>query len=136
NRTPTVDILGRLKNNTTALYFNESYNLNGGGPPNRDLLMRGISTLRSSQAGPLIILDNFPYEGDINDINPNDIEEVSLLKDASASSIWGARAGNGVIVITTRKGAKDQKVHLNFIGSYQITARPDLFSLPIIRTED
>ena len=47
-----------------------------------------------------------PYSGDINNINPDDIENITILKDAAATSIWGARAGNGVIVITTKKAQK------------------------------
>ena len=50
---------------------------------------------------PLIVLDYFPYDGDIENINPNDIDSVTVLKDAAAASIWGVRAGNGVIVIIT-----------------------------------
>ena len=64
--------------------------------------VRGLSTVLT-EAAPLIILDNFPFEGDINSINPNDVESVSVLKDAAAASIWGIKAGNGVIVITTKK---------------------------------
>ncbi len=65
-------------------------------------LIRGFSTIFSNNS-PLIIVDNFPFPGDINDINPNDIESITFLKDAAAASIWGARAANGVIVITTKK---------------------------------
>lgn len=62
----------------------------------------GLSTINASTA-PLIVVDNFPYEGDINNINPNDVGSITIFKDAAAASIWGARSGNGVIVITRAK---------------------------------
>src|SRR5690606_4017115 len=71
---------------------------------NEDFMVRGLSTLTHGIKQPLVVVDNFHYEGDISDINPNDVENISILKDAAASSIWGARAGNGVVVITMKKG--------------------------------
>src|SRR5690606_34138284 len=70
---------------------------------NQQLNIRGLSSFSGTGGSPLIVVDNFPYEGDINNINPNDVESVTLLKDAAAASIWGSRAGNGVIVITMKK---------------------------------
>ena len=71
-------------------------------------------------------MDNFPYEGDIKNINPNMVESVTVLKDAAASSIWGARAANGVIVITT-KGAKfNQSMSIDFTANLTLSAKPDL----------
>ena len=66
--------------------------------------IRGIGSM-SASSSPLIILDGVPYEGSISDINPNDVESMSVLKDASASAIYGHRGANGVILITTKKGA-------------------------------
>ncbi|WP_343608341.1 TonB-dependent receptor plug domain-containing protein [Chryseobacterium oranimense] len=65
------------------------------------IMVRGLSTIQGPKA-PLIVVDNFPYEGDISNINPNIVENITILKDAAAASIWGARAANGVIVITTK----------------------------------
>ena len=65
--------------------------------------IRGIGSM-SSSSSPLIIVDGVPYEGAISDINPNDVESMSVLKDASASAIYGHRGANGVIIITTKKG--------------------------------
>ena len=70
-----------------------------------DFEIRGLSSLSANQ-DPLIVLDGFPIEGGFETINPNDVESITVLKDAAASSIWGARAANGVIVIVTNKGAK------------------------------
>src|SRR5690606_33683381 len=79
--------------------------------------IRGINTLRDNALGPLIVVDNFPYEGDLENINPNNIESVTLLKDAAASSIWGARAANGVIVVTLKTPMKADGVKVSFNGN-------------------
>lgn len=89
--------------------------------------IRGLSAL-TGPTGPLIIVDNFPYEGDINNINPNDVESISILKDAAAASIWGSRAGNGVIVITTKKGQFNTPVKVEFNANIFIAEKPDLFA--------
>ncbi|RYY56061.1 MAG: SusC/RagA family TonB-linked outer membrane protein [Chitinophagaceae bacterium] len=98
--------------------------------PSNGLVLRGVSTLTSSISNPLIILDNFPYEGDLGNINPNDVESITLLKDAAAASIWGARAGNGVIVITTRKSRTEQGVRVNFSMNTSVSTETDLSSIP------
>lgn len=99
------------------------------------LMVRGLSTIRGSKT-PLIVLDNFPYEGDLDNINPNDVESISILKDAAASSIWGARAGNGVIVITTKKGIFDRPLTLDLTAMTSIGKIPDLSYLSPIRIDD
>lgn len=70
-----------------------------------DFQIRGLTSLNANQS-PLIVLDGFPIEGEFSNINPNDVESVTVLKDAAAASIWGARAANGVIVVNTKKGKK------------------------------
>lgn len=84
----------------------------GDGQPGNgmEIVIRGGNSLTSSNA-PLYVVDGFPMEEDMNaDINPNDIESISVLKDASATAIYGARAANGVIVIETKKGQKGKPV--------------------------
>lgn len=71
----------------------------------------GIGTLNNNE--PLVLIDGFP--GNLNDINPLDIESVSVLKDASSASIYGNRAANGVILITTKRG-QNQKIKVNYSG--------------------
>lgn len=89
--------------------------------------IRGLSTLSTgSIRDPLIILDNFPFEGNLENINPNDVESITLLKDAAAASIWGARAGNGVIVITTKNSQFNQPLHLGFNFNLGVQSKPDL----------
>ena len=98
NRKVSTNILDRLDGVTSGLLFNRN---KPAGANESDITIRGRSTL-FGQVSPLIVVDNFPYDGDINNINPNEVESITILKDASAASIWGVRSGNGVIVITTK----------------------------------
>ncbi len=101
--------------------------------------IRGLSTIRglnSASSEPLIIVDNFPFPGTLSDINANDVEQISVLKDAAAASIWGTRAGNGVIVITTKKGRANQPLQLSFKSNMQVTEKPDLFYVPKMPVSD
>ena len=66
--------------------------------------VRGISSINAGNA-PLVILDGAPYDGDLNNINTQDIESMTVLKDAASNALYGARGANGVIMITTKKGA-------------------------------
>ncbi|WP_286862410.1 MULTISPECIES: SusC/RagA family TonB-linked outer membrane protein [Sphingobacterium] len=89
----------------------------------------GVSTTSRS---PLFVVDGVPYE-DIELINPNDVLDVNVLKDATASSIWGARAANGVVVITTKAGKKGaSKLKIDYNSFVRIQARPDLSYLPVM----
>ena len=116
------DVLSRLEGITNATLF---YHTSQAGAP--AIQIRGYSTLNSNP-NPLIVVDNFPYDGDINNINPNDVESVTILKDAAASSIWGSRAGNGVIVITTKKGKFNQPLQVSFNSNIQFTGKPNIKS--------
>lgn len=119
NRNPSPNLIQRLEGLSPGLQF-----VNSNGTSKEDIRVRGLSTIESD-ASPLVILDNFPYEGDIDNLDPNDIESVSVLKDAAASSIWGARAGNGVIVITTKKGKRDGRVTVSFNQVQSWAEKPD-----------
>ena len=72
---------------------------------NVSMKIRGIGSINASN-NPLYVLDGVPYDGDMSAINPADIESISVLKDASASALYGARGANGVVMITTKKGAE------------------------------
>lgn len=92
-----------------------------------DIKIRGVSTINSSTA-PLILIDGVAG-GDMNLLNPNDIETFSVLKDAASASIYGARAANGVILITTKKGKKREKATLSYsgyVGFQTPTALPEM----------
>lgn len=81
---------------------------------NPTTIIRGINSINASR-DPLIILDGIPFEGNLNDININDIESIDILKDASAVAIYGTRGSNGVILITTKKGKTDKPI-INYNG--------------------
>ena len=85
------------------------------------IIVRGIGSISSSQS-PLIVVDGVPYEGSLNSISTQDIESMTVLKDAAANSMYGARGANGVIMITT-KAAKSGKVKVNFEGRWGFNAR-------------
>ncbi|MFB9844938.1 SusC/RagA family TonB-linked outer membrane protein [Mucilaginibacter ginsenosidivorans] len=74
---------------------------------NISVLIRGIGSLASGGNGPLYVVDGYPLDGSINNINPSDIASIDVLKDASATAIYGIRAANGVVIVTTKKGRKD-----------------------------
>ncbi|MCY4780021.1 SusC/RagA family TonB-linked outer membrane protein [Sphingobacterium sp. UT-1RO-CII-1] len=130
NRQFSTDILSRLDGVANSLMFDRR------NTSMSSIQIRGLTTLTGAIAQPLIILDNFPYEGDINNINPNDIDQVTILKDAAAASIWGARAGNGVIVMTTKKGRFEANRSISMNGNIGFTQRPNLFYTPQMKSSD
>lgn len=86
--------------------------------------IRGTRSL-SADNNPLIVLNGIPFSGGLNDINPNDIESLDILKDASATAIYGSRGANGVILITTKSGTKGQKAKITYNTYY---ASKEVFS--------
>ena len=85
----------------------------GSGQPGSgvSVVVRGFGSINSSQ-NPLYVVDGVPYDGNISAINPNDIESMTVLKDASAGALYGSRGANGVVMITTKKG-NSGKVKVN-----------------------
>ena len=90
----------------------------GAGDPNNQasIQIRGVSS-RSAGLGPLIVIDGVPG-GNLTNINPNDIASFDILKDGAASAIYGTRGSNGVIVVTTKKGSKDGRMHTSYSGMF------------------
>ncbi|MBL0182937.1 MAG: TonB-dependent receptor [Chitinophagaceae bacterium] len=83
------------------------------------ILIRGIPSYRNN--GPLIVVDGVPQsQADLNSINPGDIESVNVLKDAATAAIYGVSGGNGVIIVTTKGGRKNQKTEFNIVSTYGI----------------
>ncbi|RTY94678.1 TonB-dependent receptor [Flavobacterium sp. GSN2] len=99
-----------------------SDNSPGGGSSIR---VRGFSTINNND--PLVIIDGVPASNGLNGINPSDIETLQVLKDAASSSIYGSRAANGVVVITTKKGGKTGKTEMQFDGYSGVQS---VFNLP------
>ena len=119
---------------------------NGGGAPGigSTIRIRGGSSLSASN-DPLIVIDGIPVDNDgisgmrnpLNTIHPNDIETFTVLKDASATAIFGSRASNGVIIITTKKGLKNRPFTVNYNGNMSVGTRSgevDILSADEYRT--
>ncbi|MDP4247160.1 MAG: SusC/RagA family TonB-linked outer membrane protein, partial [Bacteroidota bacterium] len=101
------------------------------GSPGTDpiVTIRGISSI-SYSSNPLYVVDGFPT-GDLSTIDTRDIESVDVLKDASAAAIYGSRGSNGVIMITTKKGRRDGKIHISldsYVGTQEVTKRLSLLN--------
>lgn len=91
---------------------------NNGAPGEAPIVrVRGIGTINN--ANPLFVVDGFPTS-DLNSFNPKDIESVEVLKDASAAAIYGSRASNGVVLITTKTGSNNKKLSVNFDSYYGV----------------
>ena len=98
----------------------------GGGPGVQPkVIIRGVTTVNGSS--PLYVVDGMPVGTEINFLNPNDIESMEVLKDASAAAIYGTRGSNGVILITTKKGAAG-KINVNFSANigFETLKKPDM----------
>ncbi len=129
NRRVSANITDRLEGVTNGLLFTTG-DINSGTRLSNEqtgITIRGRSSIDEKiSADPLIVLDNFPYEGNLSSINPDDIESITVLKDAAAASIWGARAANGVIVLTTKKGRRNEKLKVSLNGSITFSEKPNL----------
>ncbi|MCE7053047.1 SusC/RagA family TonB-linked outer membrane protein [Algoriphagus sp. AGSA1] len=129
-RRVSTSVLDRLEDVTPGLVFNRGIHAT-----NEPITIRGRSTI-NADTSPLIIVDNFPYDGPLENINPNDVASITVLKDAAAASIWGARAGNGVIVITTVRGQTDQPMKVSLNSNVTLTEHRDLYYAPNMNISD
>lgn len=129
-RRVSTNFVDRLEDVTSGLIINRT------GDTGRDKIsIRGRSTLgRYSQ--PLVVIDNFPFDGNLEDINPNDIASITVLRDAAAASIWGARAGNGVIVVTTKSGGREAPTRVSLTANANWIQHPDPFLAPNLAVND
>lgn len=103
-----------------------------GGSPGSEPVIRVRGTGSMNASNPLVVIDGVP-SGEISDVNPNDIETIEVLKDASSSAIYGTRAANGVIIITTKRGRKETKTNIElnaFAGIANISKQLDLLTAP------
>ncbi len=125
---PSTNIISAMDGMFTGL------RVHGDGGTNK-LTIRGISTMTMGDSNPLVVVDGFKVENGLESINPNDVETVHILKDASASSIWGARSSNGVVVITTKRAKKG--LHVKFNSFVSIQDKIDLeYANPIASSKD
>jgi TonB-linked SusC/RagA family outer membrane protein len=132
DRSVSTGILDRLDGVTSGLIFTSPVTRQVG---QSAIEIHGRSTLFGN-ADPLIVLDNFPYDGDLNNINPNDIETITILKDAAAASAWGTRSGNGVIVITTKKGSLNTAPKIGFNANVTFGQKPNLYYVPQLSSSE
>ncbi|HEY4207447.1 MAG TPA: TonB-dependent receptor [Puia sp.] len=109
---PVTNVLQALQGTSPNLIIQQTNFEPGQGV---NLNIRGLGTTGDNT--PLIVIDGIPG-GDINLLNPNDIESVSILKDAGSAAIYGSRSANGVILVTTKKGRKNQAAIINYTGIY------------------
>lgn len=127
---PGVKINITSGDNTFA-YKNTNPGLSSGtrtvGRTDYNVNIRGTSTVSTSAEGsPLIVVDGAISDIDISALNPNDIESITFLKDAAAASIWGVRAANGVIVVTSKKGTANQAPKISASTTFSFTGEPNL----------
>ncbi|MBD8489180.1 SusC/RagA family TonB-linked outer membrane protein [Echinicola sp. CAU 1574] len=123
-RRVSTDLMDRIEDIAPGVLFNRD--ARSGNDP---ISIRGRSTLFANTQ-PLVVVDGFPYDGPLQNINPNDVESITILKDAAAASIWGARAGNGVIVVTTKKGTYGRPLSVSLTSNVTVLEKPDLFYEP------
>lgn len=115
-----TNIINRLEGMVPGLVFQ-----------NGEYYLRGMSTLRGgpTRNEPLLVVDGLPFEGNISSINPSVVKNITFLKDAAAASIYGARAANGVIVITTIDGKGNGKTSVQYDASIKFTPAPNMSGL-------
>ncbi|MCL4642315.1 MAG: TonB-dependent receptor [Olivibacter sp.] len=126
----SADISKRTVTNITNAIAGMAPGVNvnsGNGQPGTgsNIRIRGFGSISASNA-PLYVVDGAVFDGDIGDINPNDIENISLLKDASATALYGSRGGNGVIIITTKKGTvQGTQLNVNLNQGFSSRGTPE-----------
>jgi TonB-linked SusC/RagA family outer membrane protein len=109
SKIPVTNILHAIEGSVAGVNVTQTSSVPGS---SASVLVRGATSI-TGNTGPLVVLDGIPYSstgGTINDINPNDIASIDILKDASATAIYGTRGANGVILITTKRGLTGKPV--------------------------
>ena len=108
-------------------------NLTGAPGSTPTIRIRGVNSI-SAGSDPLIVLDGSPYDGSLNDINPADVESMTVLKDAASTALYGARGGNGVILITTKSAKKGKDavvtVDAKWGGNHRATPQYEVINSP------
>ncbi|UOR03579.1 TonB-dependent receptor [Hymenobacter aerilatus] len=114
-QTPTHNAVEALQGRVPGADITRASGAAGAGS---NILIRGTRSINGANNGPLVVIDGF-QGGNISDINPNDIESIEVLKDASSTAIYGAQGANGVLIVTTKRGAAG-KVRVAYNGYYGV----------------
>lgn len=117
---PVTNVTTALEGSAPGVSVNNSTGYPGSSPQIR---IRGFNSFNGAAQAPLYVVDGIIYNGDISDINPADVESMSVLKDAASCALYGSRGANGVILITTKKAKGKGKVNVNLqvnVGAYQV----------------
>lgn len=132
NENINSNLSSAIEGRVAGLMFQKNPNGLGSDQP----ILRGIGTFSSDNVGysPLIVIDGLPTELTLDEINPYDIESVDVLKDAAAASIYGSRAANGIIVLTTKKGNGKLKVTIN--SDFFVSEKPNLRDMNFASTSE
>lgn len=101
---PVSSVTAALEGTTSGVQINSTYGSPGSSP---SIYIRGVGTINGSTS-PLYVVDGMPMGGNVSDLNPADIESISILKDAASCALYGNRASNGVVLITTKKGTSSK----------------------------
>ncbi|MGK7396844.1 MAG: SusC/RagA family TonB-linked outer membrane protein [Candidatus Cyclobacteriaceae bacterium M3_2C_046] len=112
-------IMQAVQGTTAGVQVN---NFNGQPGEEPTVRIRGVGSINAS-SDPLYVVDGVPYGGNLNSLNPNDIESMTVLKDAAAAALYGSRAANGVIIINTKSGSTDTEPQITFKGLYGVSSR-------------
>jgi Outer membrane receptor proteins, mostly Fe transport len=99
------------------------------------ITIRGRSTIHGNTS-PLFVVDNFPFHGDLNSINPNEIDSITVLDDAAAAAKYGIHSANGVVVITTKKGIYSKKAFVSADMNVSFAGRPDIWQIPQMSSKE
>ncbi|WP_345949679.1 SusC/RagA family TonB-linked outer membrane protein [Mucilaginibacter sp. PAMB04274] len=142
NRSTSMNVLQRLDGLIPGLTVN-----NAPGQTASPYILRGLTSV-SISSSPLYVVDGIPLPDvsgssftnissvtGINSINPQDIADITVLKDATAASIWGSRAANGVIVIVTKRGLRGERVRVTYDAFVNFQGKPDLNYFPVLNSQ-
>ncbi|MBJ2172779.1 TonB-dependent receptor [Aureibaculum sp. A20] len=112
--------IAAIEGNATGVQFTSASGQPGSTP---GIVIRGVGTLNGGSTAPLYIVDGIQFEGGLASLNQNDIESLTILKDAASTSLYGSRAANGVVIIKTKSGRKNAATTVNFSTQYGIVTK-------------
>ena len=107
--------IAAIEGNATGVQFLTPSGAPGESP---EIVIRGVGTLNGGTTSPLYVVDGVQFDGSLSLINQDDIESMTILKDAASTSLYGSRAANGVVIITTKSGRKGSRTKVSYTGQY------------------